>query len=80
MYTDLRRKREPIDVFTKEDLVDNNVNKARYTGHVYDDIAGLYYAKARTYDPTDKRFTSLDSVMDGLNWYEYCRSNLPKKT
>ena len=71
---------EPIDVFTREDLVDNNVNKARYTGHVYDDIAGLYYAKARTYDPTDKRFTSLDPVMDGLNWYEYCRSNPLKYT
>ena len=71
---------EPIDVFTREDLVDNNVNKARYTGHVYDDIAGLYYAKARTYNPTDKRFTSLDPVMDGLNWYEYCRSNPLKYT
>ena len=71
---------EPVDVFTREDLVDNNVNKARYTGHVYDDIAGLYYAKARTYDPTDKRFTSLDPVMDGLNWYEYCRSNPLKYT
>ena len=71
---------EPIDVFTKEDLVDNNVNKARYTGHVYDDIAGLYYAKVRIYNPTDKRFTSLDSVMGGLNWYEYCRSNPLKYT
>ena len=71
---------EPIDVFTREDVVDNNVNKARYTGHVYDDIAGLYYAKARTYDPRDKRFTSLDSVMDGLNRYEYCRSNPLKYT
>ena len=71
---------EPIDVFTREDVVDNNVNKARYTGHVYDDIAGLYYAKARTYDPRDKRFTSLDPVMDGLNWYEYCRSNPLKYT
>ena len=71
---------EPIDVFTREDVADKNVNKARYTGHVYDDMAGLYYAKARTYDPTDKRFTSLDSVIDGLNWYEYCRSNPLKYT
>ena len=51
------------------DLVKN------YTGHEYDNVIAKYYAKARMYDPQDKRFTQKDPAEDGLNWYTYCKDN-----
>lgn len=51
------------------DLVKN------YTGHEYDNVLAKYYAKARMYDPQDKRFTQQDPAEDGLNWYAYCNNN-----
>ncbi len=51
------------------------ISEPSYTGHRYDPMLEQYYAKARMYSPNDKRFTSLDPIRDGLNWYEYCRSN-----
>ena len=41
------------------DLVKN------YTGHDFDAVLNLYYAKARMYDAENRRFTSLDPIMDG---------------
>ena len=39
------------------DLVKN------YTGHEYDAVLGMYYAKARFYDAEDRHFISIDPVM-----------------
>ena len=40
-----------------------------------DDISGMHYAQARYYMPQIGRFSAQDTIHDGLNWYEYCRSN-----
>ena len=37
-----------------------------YTGHPYDQVPGLYYAKARMYDAADRRFMSKDVVPGSL--------------
>lgn len=33
-----------------------------FTGHEYDDVLGMYYAKARMYDQANRRFTAMDPV------------------
>ena len=51
------------------DLVKN------YTGHEYDAVLGMYYAKARFYDAEKRRFISMDpikgSVMDPPSMVQY---------
>jgi RHS repeat-associated protein len=48
-----------------------------YTGHSYDQVLGLYYAKARMYDAQDRRFMAMDWVKgtvvrpETLNLYVY---------
>ena len=55
--------------------------EANYTGHDWDDVLGMYYAKARFYDPAAKRFVSMDpikgNVLDPLSLvsYLYCVDN-----
>ncbi|MBN2736068.1 MAG: RHS repeat-associated core domain-containing protein [Spirochaetales bacterium] len=39
------------------------------------DATGLYYYRARYYDPEIGRFISPDSVLAGLNRYAYCFNN-----
>lgn len=52
-----------------------------YTGHDWDDVLEMYYAKARFYDPDAKRFVEIDpvkgSVTDPLSLvsYLYCVDN-----
>ncbi|MGN6711392.1 cellulose binding domain-containing protein [Anaerocolumna jejuensis] len=52
-----------------------------FTGHVYDDNTGLYYAKARYYDAEIGRFISEDSykgdnsIIISLNLYIYTSNN-----
>ena len=41
------------------DLVKN------YTGHDFDAVLNMYYAKARMYDAENRRFVALDPIMDG---------------
>ena len=55
------------------DLSDEN--PFRYCGEYYDTETGLIYLRARYYDPSVGRFTSLDPIKDGLNWYAYCNCN-----
>jgi RHS repeat-associated protein len=50
-------------------------NRAVEWGLMFSAIDGLYYAKARWYDPATGRFTTVDPVKDGVNWYAYCGSN-----
>ena len=51
------------------DLVKN------YTGHEYDAVLGMYYAKARFYDAENRRFISMDpvkgNVMDPMSMVQY---------
>jgi len=55
-----------------------------YTGHPADIVLGLYYAKARMYDPLTSRFISSDlikgfiAIPQTLNPYVYCINN-PRK-
>ena len=33
-----------------------------YTGHMYDQVLEVYYARARMYDAADRRFMAMDPV------------------
>ena len=52
-----------------------------YTGHPYDPILGVYYAKARMYDAADRRFMAVDLlpgnlfILQSLNRYIYTWNN-----
>ncbi|MFZ5596903.1 MAG: RHS repeat-associated core domain-containing protein [Bacillota bacterium] len=56
-------------------------NPIRYAGEYYDDESGLYYLRARYYDPTVGRFISRDSYEGeitnplSLNLYAYVENN-----
>ena len=61
--------------------VETTGNAIRYTGEFYDEESGLYYLRARYYDPNLGRFTTEDSYWgeDGnplsLNRYTYCHND-----
>jgi RHS repeat-associated protein len=71
---------EPIiwDVNTME-IVDSSVvgNPYMFTGREYDSDTGLYYYRARYYNPYIGRFLQPDSLgyIYGLNLYTYARNN-----
>jgi RHS repeat-associated protein len=52
-----------------------------YTGHAYDMVLGVYYAKARMYDADDRRFMAVDPVSGNTSnpqtiaQYTYCLNN-----
>ena len=52
-----------------------------YTGHAYDMVLGLYYAKARMYNADDRRFMAVDPYKGSvanpqtLMQYIYCLNN-----
>lgn len=53
------------------------VNTFRYTGREFDAETGLYYYRARYYDPTSGRFISEDrmGLKEGLDLYAYVSNN-----
>ncbi len=53
----------------------NDENPFRYCGEYYDTETGFIYLRARYYDPNVGRFTSVDPIKDGLNWYAYCEND-----
>ena len=53
----------------------NDENPFRYCGEYYDTETGFIYLRARYYDPMVGRFTSVDPIKSGLNWYSYCDNN-----
>lgn len=61
--------------------IETTQNSIRYTGEFYDEETGLYYLRARYYDPYLGRFTTEDSYWgeDGnplsLNLYTYCEND-----
>ena len=57
----------------KEETV---ANRFAYTGEQHDPVAGMYYLRARFYNPVIGRFLQEDTYYgDGLNLYAYCRNN-----
>ena len=52
-------------------------NPLRFTAREYDQESGLYFYRARYYDPQVGRFISRDPIglMGGLNLYAYARNN-----
>ena len=55
--------------------IDRFVNPFGFTGYQRENVGGMLYAQARYYMPGLGRFNSEDGARDGLNWYEYARSN-----
>jgi RHS repeat-associated protein len=53
------------------------INPFQYTGREYDSETGLYYYRARYYDPQIGRFISEDpmNTSAGLNFYQYALNN-----
>ena len=53
-----------------------------YTGGIWDESTGLYYLKARFYNPVDARFMQIDVARNGgdlratLSLYGYCEGDL----
>jgi len=42
-----------------------------YCGKVYDNGTGLYDYGSRDYSPVSARFTTIDPIRDGSNWFTY---------
>ena len=56
----------------------SSANPIGYRNYYYDSETGLYYLKARYYDPTTGQFTQEDTVQDDnlqYNLYGYCSGN-----
>jgi RHS repeat-associated protein len=46
-----------------------------YTGKPFDTATGLYNYGYRDYKPQAARFTTVDPIRDGRNWYAYVNSD-----
>jgi RHS repeat-associated protein len=55
----------------------NNPNPYMFAGRRFDVEIGLYYNRARYYNPYAGRFLQVDPIgyMDGMDLYTYCRNN-----
>jgi RHS repeat-associated protein len=46
-----------------------------YTGKPYDEVTGLYNYGYRDYKPEAARFTTVDPIRDGNNWFAYVNND-----
>jgi RHS repeat-associated protein len=53
----------------------NHPNRFLFTGREFDSETGLYYYRARYYNPYIGRFLQTDPADDGTNPYTYCGNN-----
>jgi len=53
----------------------NHTNPYMFAGRRYDIEIGLYYNRARYYNPYTGRFLQTDPAGDGMNLYAYCGNN-----
>jgi len=53
----------------------SDTNPFRYCAEYYDLETEQIYLRNRYYQPVTGRFTQLDPIRDGLNWYAYCVNN-----
>lgn len=61
------------DCTYKEETV---ANRFGFAGEQFDPVAGMYYLRARFYNPVIGRFIQEDTYYgDGLNLYAYCHNN-----
>ena len=73
--------RYEYDEWGNSNQIETIANDFKYCGEIYDDETGLYYLRARYYDPSMGRFISEDSVEGNitnplsLNLYTYCSNN-----
>jgi RHS repeat-associated protein len=66
------------DVYGRVGATDaSHPNRIMFTGREYDKETGLYYYRARYYNPQIGRFLQTDPVgyEAGVNWYRYCVNN-----
>ena len=50
-------------------------NPYMFTARRYDLETGLYYYRARYFNPYIGRFLQMDPAKQGMNWYAYCGNN-----
>jgi RHS repeat-associated protein len=50
-------------------------NDYGYVGNPYDPTTGMYNYGYRDYSPKTARFTTVDPIRDGHNWYAYCSND-----
>ena len=58
-----------------EEKIEGIHNPFTYFGQQFDESTGLYYLRARYYDPKTGNFTQEDPIRDGNNWYQYGSAN-----
>ncbi len=64
------------DAFGETVIQEGNQSRLRYNSQIWEELSGLYYLRARYYNPRTGRFTQEDVIYnDGLNLYAYCNSN-----
>ena len=69
-------KHYDYDPFGNETNPDpNDSNPFRYCGEYFDVHSGTYYLRNRYYYPRLGRFTTIDPIRSGHNWYVYCGNN-----
>jgi len=68
-YDEWGKPRSPRDHSMNMAGVDNAIG---FTSYTYDVVLDKFFAQARFYDASNRRFMQEDPIKDGLNWYAYC--------